>query len=61
MTGAQPNDMTDLAGTFTDDEAAEAARREADPQPKFAGDMPDDPEEARTYRPGEDQPDEATP
>jgi hypothetical protein len=59
MTAAQPNNITPLAGTFTDDAATEAARREADPQPEFVGDMPDDPEEARTYRPGEDQPDEA--
>jgi hypothetical protein len=56
MTAAQPNDMTELAGTFTDEKAAEAARREADPQPEFVGDMPDDPEEARTYRPGDEQP-----
>jgi hypothetical protein len=61
MTAAQPNDLGRLAGTFTDDAAAEGAQREAEPQPEYTGDMPDDPEEARTYRPGEDQPDEATP
>lgn len=60
MTGAQPNDLGRLAGTFSDDAAAGSAQREADPQPEYTGDMPDDPEEARTYRPGEDQPDEGT-
>ena len=59
MTAAQPNNITPLAGTFTDDAAAEAARREAEPQPDYVGDMPDDPEQARTYRSGDDQPDEA--
>lgn len=55
MTAAQPNDMTDLAGTFTDEKAARAAEVEADPQPEYVGDMPDDPEQARTYRPGQEQ------
>lgn len=61
MTAAQPNDMTHLAGTFTDEKAAEAERVEADPQPEYVGDMPDDPEEARTYRPGVDGPGEVGP
>ena len=59
MTAAQPNDIGHLAGTFTDDAATEAAQREADPQPKYTGNMPDDPEQARTYRPEDDQPDES--
>jgi hypothetical protein len=58
MTAAQPNNLGPLAGTFTDDAAAEAAQQAADPQPEYAGDLPDDPEEARSYRPGDDQPDE---
>ena len=61
MTAAQPNNLGPLAGTFTDDDAAEAAQRDAEPQPEFVGDMPDDPEQARTYRPGDDQPNEGAP
>jgi len=61
MTAAQPNNLGPLAGTFTDDDAAEAAQRDAEPQPEFVGDMPDDPEQARTYRPGDDQPNEDAP
>jgi hypothetical protein len=61
MTAAQPNNLGPLAGTFTDDAAAEAASRDADLQPEYTGDMPDDPEQARTYRSGDDQPDEDTP
>lgn len=61
MTAAQPNNITPLAGTFTDDAATQAARQEADAQPEFVGDMPDDPEEARTYRPGVDGPGEIQP
>lgn len=55
MTAAQPNNLGPLAGTFTDDAAAEAAQQETDPQAEYVGDMPDDPDEARTYRP-EDEP-----
>jgi hypothetical protein len=58
MTAAQPNDMTHLAGTIGDGTAAERAAREAEAPPKYVGDMPEDQEEARTYRPGDDQPDE---
>ena len=56
MTAAQPNDMTHLADTIGDETATERAARDAEAPPKYAGDMPDDPEEARTYRPGDDQP-----
>ncbi|MFL6127614.1 MAG: hypothetical protein ACJ73E_00930 [Mycobacteriales bacterium] len=62
MTAAQPNNLGFLAGTINDD-TAEALRPEDrpedEPPPKYAGGMPDDPEQARTYRPGDDdQPDE---
>ena len=60
MTAAQPNNLGPLAGTVTDDASTEAAQRDADPQPEYVGDLPDDPGEARTYRPGDDQPDEGT-
>ena len=30
------------------------ATDEAEPQPTYTGDMPDDPEEAKHYRPGEE-------
>jgi hypothetical protein len=60
MTAAQPNNLGHLAGTFTDDDAASpaATRGEAEPQPEYVGDMPEDPEQARSYRPGEDQPED---
>lgn len=58
MTAAQPNNIGPLADAATQDHAAEAAARDADRQKEYVGDLPDDPEQARTYRPGDDQPDE---
>ena len=59
MTAAQPNDMTHLAGTIGDEAAAERRDRGAETEPKYVGDMPDDPEEARTYRPDDEQSDQS--
>ena len=60
MTAAQPNDIGPLADAAADGPPAEAAARDADGQKEYAGDLPDDPEQARTYRPGDDQPDEGS-
>jgi hypothetical protein len=55
MTGAQPNPMQ----AFEADAAADTVRHtdetEQDQQPDFVGDMPDDPDEAVHYRPGQEQ------
>ena len=59
MTAAQPNNLGYLAGTVGDEDVTDVVHRDVEsPSPKYTGDMPDDPEEARSYRPGEDQPDE---
>jgi hypothetical protein len=58
MTAAQPNDMTHLAGTIGDEAAAERAGREAEAPPKYVGDMPDDPDAARSHQPGDDEADD---
>jgi hypothetical protein len=56
MTSApQPNELgygaeAALKARNIDPDAVE----EADKQPKYTGDMPDDPEEAKHYRPGEE-------
>jgi len=50
---AQPNPIEELT---VDAEQRRDAPTEAEEQPKFAGDMPDDPEKAVHYRPGEDGP-----
>ncbi len=56
MTGSQPNPIDALTADATRGADA-AAQQEADPQPEFVGDMPDDPQQAVTYRPEDDQPD----
>ena len=50
---AQPNPIEDLtaAAELRSDEIAE----EAEAQPEYTGDLPDDPEEAVHYRPGQDR------
>lgn len=58
MTGIQPNPIDALTAEASLD-ADTAAEQQAQANPDFVGDMPDDPEQARTYRPGDDQPDEA--
>jgi hypothetical protein len=58
MTAAQPNNIGPLADAAVGDTAAKAAEQSAEQQPDYVGDMPDEPDEARTYRPGDDQPDE---
>jgi hypothetical protein len=52
---AQPNPIEDLTA---DASLAGDARREqqTEGQPEFTGDMPDDPEQAVHYRPGQDGP-----
>jgi hypothetical protein len=57
MTAAQPNNIGPLADAAVGDAAAETAERSAEQQPEYVGDMPDDPDRARTYRPGDDQSD----
>ncbi len=49
---AQPNPIQGL----TADAALDGAARESDTEPTFTGNMPDDPEQAVHYRPGEDGP-----
>ncbi len=50
---AQPNPIEDLTAQAS---LAGDARQETEGQPEFTGDMPDDPEQAVHYRPGEDGP-----
>jgi hypothetical protein len=52
---AQPGPMDNITG-HANHPADPAVEEEADAQPKYAGDMPDDPAEAVTYRPGQDGP-----
>ena len=55
MTGAQPDPIHEqVTQTQYGNDTGFAAEAEV---PAYAGDMPDDPEEARTYRPGEDEQD----
>lgn len=51
---AQPNPIEDLTASaeIRDDHRVE---EQAEAQPEFTGDMPDDPEQAVHYRPGQDQ------
>ena len=51
---AQPNPIEDLSADakLRSDHLTE---QQAEDQPKYTGDMPDDPEQAVHYRPGEDQ------
>jgi hypothetical protein len=60
MTSAsQPSPIEDLTAeaSLTGDRFRE---QETEGQPKYTGDMPDDPEEAVHYRPGQDGPDPDT-
>jgi hypothetical protein len=50
---AQPSPIEDLTAA-AELRADEIAEEEAEAQPKYTGDMPDDPEEAVHYRPGQD-------
>lgn len=61
MTGAQPNPLNEMSARAEyGNDTGFAAEAEAEPKPEYVGDMPEDPEQARTYRPGEDdQPDES--
>ena len=62
MTAAQPNNLGYLAGTVGDDDLADVTHREAEPKPtEYAGDLPDDPQEARRYRPDRELPDREQP
>jgi hypothetical protein len=51
---AQPNPIEDLtaAAKLRADQLAE---EEAEAEPEYAGDLPDDPEEAVHYHPGQDE------
>jgi hypothetical protein len=51
---AQPNPIEDLSvdAKLSSDHLAE---QEAEAQPEYTGDMPDDKEQAVHYRPGDDQ------
>jgi hypothetical protein len=49
----QPNPIEDLAAG-ADVQADHIAEEEAERQPEYVGDLPDDPEEAEHYRPGKD-------
>jgi len=55
MTAAQPNNIGPLADAAAGETAAKAADQSAEQQPEYVGDMPDDRDEARTYRPGDEQ------
>lgn len=57
MTGAQPNPIDALTAETTSQPDV-VAEQDAAANPEYVGDLPDDPEQARTYRPGNDQPDE---
>lgn len=50
---AQPNPIEDLTA---DASLAADARREQEAGPEFTGDLPDDPEQAVHFRPGQDGP-----
>jgi len=50
---AQPNPIEELT---VDAEQRRDAAGESEAQPEYAGDMPDEPEKAVHYRPGEDGP-----
>lgn len=55
MTTPQPNPIQNVEGHDAPDTVRHTDETEQDQQPKYVGDMPDDPEEAVHYRPGEDQ------
>ncbi|HEV7653584.1 MAG TPA: hypothetical protein VGP36_02450 [Mycobacteriales bacterium] len=50
----QPNPIDDLAAD-ADRQADELREQESEEQPEYTGDLPDDPEQAVHYRPGQDQ------
>jgi hypothetical protein len=51
---AQPNPIEDLTAA-AELRADETAEEEDEAQPEYVGDLPDDPEEAVHYRPGDDK------
>lgn len=54
MTNAQPNPIEDLTAN-AELRSDELTEEHAEAQPKYTGDMPEDPEEAVHYRPGDDK------
>jgi hypothetical protein len=50
----QPNPIEALAAA-AELQADRIAEEEAEANPKYVGDLPDDPEEAVHYRPGQDE------
>lgn len=51
---AQPNPIEDLTAN-AELRSDELAEEEAEAQPKYTGGLPDDPEQAVHYRPGDDK------
>jgi hypothetical protein len=51
----QPNPIEDLTAE-AELQADEIAEEKAEEQPEYVGDLPDDPEQAEHYRPGQDNP-----
>jgi hypothetical protein len=51
---AQPNPIEDLTAD-AELRSDRLAEQEAEAEPEYTGDMPDDPEQAVHYRPGDDQ------
>jgi hypothetical protein len=51
---AQPSPIEDLTAA-AEVQADRIAEEEAEANPKYVGDLPDDPEEAVHYRPGQDE------
>jgi hypothetical protein len=49
----QPNPLDDMAAAA--EVQADELREEQEERPEYTGDMPDDPEEAEHYRPGQDR------
>lgn len=51
---AQPNPIEDLTAN-AELRSDELAEEQAEAQPKYTGNMPEDPEQAVHYRPGDDK------
>jgi hypothetical protein len=54
MTTPQPSPIQNLEADVAPDTVRHTDQTEADQQPEYTGNMPEDPEEAVHYRPGED-------
>lgn len=55
MTGAQPGPLQNFEADVAPDTVRHTDETPEDDQPEFVGDLPDDPDQAVHYRPGEDQ------